>query len=174
MSHRFGRNRRRKLEAEAARLRFAHVLDAGLLNNMERQCAELRETIDRIERLVGPHFAALPPKTLRTNAGAVRTAWNVQRVRAHVNRPDLASDNTPVTAPSIETLTAYLLETNAEAVDGCVHLRLQYAGDGGVRSTYMLTPQALREMPLRPLVEEMAPRMLTALRKAPHGDQPNT
>lgn len=164
MSRHFGRNRRRKLESECARLRAAHAMDAALLNDMDAKNERLRAIIARIEAIVGPHFAGFPPKSVYLGCPPNAYSWKVERTRPL--RPEsLAGDTAFVERPVLETVTLWRLEADCTLVDGAVHVRLQYMSPDGPRSTYMLSEQALLEMPLPALVEEIAPAMLAKLRE---------
>lgn len=72
MSKRFGRNQRRKLHERVAQLEIAVCVESDLKSHIRQERDRLSQTLATVERMLGPHFAGLPPKTITVRQSFTR------------------------------------------------------------------------------------------------------
>lgn len=65
MSKRFGRNQKRKLKADNAKWRKAHMQQVELAQRLRRHGQVNADAVRRTREVLGRHFATLPPEIMR-------------------------------------------------------------------------------------------------------------
>lgn len=78
MSKRFGRNQKRALTAEIARLEQAATMANGLVAHQRSTIDRQDESLRRVAGLLGPYFIGLPAKTAR--ASAIPRKWQIPSI----------------------------------------------------------------------------------------------
>jgi len=166
MGKRFGRNQRRKLRDRVAELEQGFMLAQGITRHVARERDQLRDCITDVERVLGLHHVALPPKGI---------AFPCTQAQAdgltHVNlqngpRFEHYSDQ-PSSAPidyRISNIHVALMHVSAhlDATRPAVHCIVQYLDN---RWAYAITEQALQTISVDRLAAEIAPQIAAAMKR---------
>lgn len=163
MSRRFGRNQRRKMRERIADLEAAYRIESGLRAYIRRERDNLSHALGVVERVLGRHFAGLPPQTVHDSLCGER-----ERVRISLDEPPML---TPFPAPlamldvntRCRTVEAWLLhcEVGLDELRNQVHIIVAYKGANAPRSAYFISQQAIAQM--RACPEDLAMRLAPML-----------
>lgn len=147
MSKRFGRNQKRAMREEISALQMARQMDAGLLRNMRSDMACAEGALRRVEELLGPHTAALPPKRIKTDVepqsdgSSYFTAYRQYQTARYWDSPpqDMRVLGTRVTRMC--SVLSRLKE--ADRPDFGVHF---FASFNGANAAYAASDEAIKSM----------------------------
>lgn len=64
MSKRFGRNQKRRMREQIARVTAAHALDQGLLRRTTSRLRDVQDEVNRAKRIVGEHSGLFDPVSM--------------------------------------------------------------------------------------------------------------
>lgn len=178
MSKRFGRNQKRRMRSEIARLEveklsiqdrsdeleernanleIAHIMDSELLKSMSHNLSEMRKAMSTFESVVGPYFIGLPPKVNR-----VDKIHDVYHIPSTTRFSTKVWDSRDISELSfkVHSLETTMLDAEYKELLGRMHIRLNGpAGD----YAYATTTEALMMIPKSDLIERLSKEFATAM-----------
>ncbi|MBT2773798.1 hypothetical protein J7J47_16365 [Halomonas sp. ISL-60] len=161
MGNRFGRNQKRKMRAEIAKLESAYKRESELAKYLRAQGLRDNDTVKRVADVLGEHFAALDPKTVQVD----RMIGYLRLPMAH-RTPfsfDQCSDFCESVEIAISELEANWMELRADRLTGQQFVLLQSpGGDIG----YALSGSAVMQSNADHLAQEVAGAIAVELAKA--------
>lgn len=161
MSKRFGRNQRRKLQAQIAEVRDAHSLDRALISYQRESLRRVEQTLERIRQMFGKHFSGLDAVTLPLCTGKVPPSINVIDLGAR----DLAATlDYNLAKLNYHSLTCSQVKLRIDEMTGQRHVRVATAA-GEV--AYAFSPTAFRGMPQGEIIQILATSMAQHLATSP-------
>lgn len=178
MSKRFGRNQKRRMRSEIARLEsekalvkdradileernanleLAHLMDSELLKSMNNNLGEMRKAMSTFESVVGPYFIGLPPKVNR-----VDKIHDVYRIPSNTRVSTKLWDSRDISELSVKvhSLETTMLDAEYKELLGRMHIRLN--GPAG-EFAYTTTPEALMYLPKNEFIERLSCEFATTM-----------
>lgn len=168
MSKHFGRSQKRKLRERIAELETAYQLESGLKSHIRRTRDQLSRTLAVVERVLGKHFAALPPQEIRVPA-SFRNTPVINLLLEGRFKLSFTDTFQPIpVSERCEIVQAWLLHTDVEfePLRHEVHVVLSYEGANQPRAAYMISEGALATMHQDDLVQHIAPMLARSLLEA--------
>lgn len=157
MSKRFGRNRRRAMEARISQLEDAHKMDRALQAHMRGTLDRQNSTIQRVQRILGDYFIALEPRTLRTDAHNIRVPKPIEMANV-----EMLSGTTmcEVLDRNLTVLERVDFRTHRDALTAKMHIRVATPlGTAG----YAFSDGAFQYMPKQDAIRHLSGELARCL-----------